>query len=39
VEAFLRYVAGDAMVEAILPQTLEKMLQNAETVFAITRSG
>lgn len=38
VEAVLRYVAGNAAVAAIPPQTLERMLQNAETIFAIERS-
>lgn len=39
VDAFLRYVMGDATVQAIPPQTLARMLQNAETIFAIERSG
>ena len=39
VEAFIRYVAGDATFEAIPPQTLERMLNNAETVFTIEESG
>jgi pimeloyl-ACP methyl ester carboxylesterase len=39
VDAFLRSVMGDATVEAIPPQTLARMLQNAETVFAVERSG
>jgi pimeloyl-ACP methyl ester carboxylesterase len=39
VDAFLRYVMGDATVEAIPPQTLARMLQNAETALAIERSG
>jgi pimeloyl-ACP methyl ester carboxylesterase len=30
---------GDATVEGIPPQTLARMLQNAETIFAIERSG
>jgi len=39
VEAVLRYVAGDAAVVAIPPPTLERMVQNAETVFTVERSG
>jgi pimeloyl-ACP methyl ester carboxylesterase len=39
VDAFLRYVMGDATVEAIPPQTLARMLQNAETALAIERRG
>jgi pimeloyl-ACP methyl ester carboxylesterase len=39
VDAFLRAVMGDATVETIPPQTLARMLQNAETIFAIERSG
>jgi pimeloyl-ACP methyl ester carboxylesterase len=39
VEAVLRYVAGDAALAAIPPQTLARMLQNAETIFAIERSS
>jgi pimeloyl-ACP methyl ester carboxylesterase len=39
VEAVLRYVAGDATVAAIPLQTLERMLQNAETIFTVERSG
>ncbi len=38
VEAVLRYVAGDAAMAAIPSQTLERLLQNAETVFGIERS-
>jgi len=38
VEAVFRYIAGDAAVAAIPPQTLERMLQNAETIFSIERS-
>ena len=38
-DAFLRYVMGDATVEAIPPPTLARMLQNAETALAIERSG
>jgi pimeloyl-ACP methyl ester carboxylesterase len=38
VEAVFRYVAGDAAVAAIPPQTLERMLQNAEAIFTIERS-
>jgi hypothetical protein len=39
VEAVLRYVAGDATVAAIPPQTLARMLQNAETICVIKRSA
>jgi len=39
VEAVLRYVAGDAALAAIPPQTMARMLQNAETIFAIERSS
>ena len=38
VEAVLRYIAGDATMAAIPPQTLERMLQNAETIFTTERS-
>ena len=38
VEAVLRYVAGDAAMAAIPSQTLERLLQNADTVFGIERS-
>jgi pimeloyl-ACP methyl ester carboxylesterase len=38
VEAVLRYVAGDAAMAALPAQTLERLLQNAETVFGIERS-
>jgi pimeloyl-ACP methyl ester carboxylesterase len=39
VEAVLRFVAGDAAVAAIPSQTLERMLQNAETIFTVERSA
>jgi pimeloyl-ACP methyl ester carboxylesterase len=38
VEAVLRYVAGEAAMAAIPPQTLERLLRNAETVFGVERS-
>jgi pimeloyl-ACP methyl ester carboxylesterase len=39
VDAFLRAVMGDATVEAIPSQMRARMLQNAETIFAMERSG
>jgi pimeloyl-ACP methyl ester carboxylesterase len=39
VEAVLRYIAGDAAVAAIPPATLERMVQNAETIFTVERSA
>ena len=38
VEAVFRHVAGDAAVAAIPPETRERMLRNAQTVFAVERS-
>jgi pimeloyl-ACP methyl ester carboxylesterase len=38
VEGVFRYVAGDAAVAAIPPQTFERMLRNAPTIFTVERS-
>jgi pimeloyl-ACP methyl ester carboxylesterase len=35
VEAFLRFVAGDAAFEALEPELRERMLENGETLFAV----